>query len=195
MGRPRLQRRSADRVQGFLAGMLVALGLLTAVAAAATAVRLYDEGLHRIDVEARERVRVQAVLLEPAPGVLRVGGRVRVIRRTPVTVAVAYTTPNGVERHAETRVLGPLRAGATVPVWADRSGAVTEAPARGLDVAGRAAAGALGVLAVGAVVLGGAWAGIREAVLRIEMARWGREWEQVGPRWSASGPGAAPPVP
>jgi hypothetical protein len=116
-----------------------------------------------------------------------------VIRRVPVTVAVAYTTPDGVERHAEQRVLGPLRAGATVPVWADRSGAVTEAPASGLDVAGRAAAGALGVLAVGAIVLGGAWAGIREAALRIEMARWGREWEQVGPRWSA--PGAAPPAP
>jgi hypothetical protein len=66
----------------------------------------------------------------------------------------------------------------------DRSGAVTAAPVRGLDVVAGAVTGAGGVLAVGAGVLGGIWLGVRWAVLRLDSARWAREWEQVEPRWS-----------
>jgi hypothetical protein len=60
---------------------------------------------------------------------------------------------------------------------------VTSAPARGVDALGSAAAGGGGVLVIGAVVLGGIWMGVRAGLLRLNTARWAREWEQVEPQW------------
>lgn len=41
-----------------------------------------------------------------------------------------------------------------------------------------------GVLAGGGVVIGGIWMGVRAGLLRLNTARWAREWEQVEPQWS-----------
>ena len=84
---------------------------------------------------------------------------------------------------ADARVQGPLPAGTVVPIWVDRAGKATVAPVRTANVVGSVATGVVGVLIVGGFVLGGVWVGVRGALLRVNLARWEREWEQVEPRW------------
>ena len=177
-------RRATDRVEDLVAWTLTTLALLAAVAAVMLAVRLYGAGMHRVDVENRERAEVQAVLLESAPYALDVNEHGRAVRRLPVPVPARYTTPDGTERQVDAPVLGPLPAGTTVPIWVDRSGTITSAPARSADAVADAAVSGGGVVAGGVVVLGGIWMAVRACLLRLNTARWAREWEQVEPQWS-----------
>lgn len=177
----RLPRRATDRIEDVVAWLLTTLGLLVAVLAATTGARLHAEVAHRVDVETQERTQVQAVLLEPAPTVL--GDKARGARPLPVSVPARYPAPDGTERVADAPVPGPLPAGAAVPIWVDRSGKITTAPVRAADPMASAAMGAAGVLIVGAIVLGGLWAVVRGTILRVNLARWEREWAQVEPRW------------
>jgi hypothetical protein len=177
-------RRATDRVEDLVAWTLTTLALLAAVAAVMLAVRLYGAGMHRVDVENQERAEVQAVLLESAPYALDVNEHGQAVRRLPVPVPVRYTAPDGIERQADALVLGPVPAGASVSIWVDRSGTVAGAPARSIDAIGGAAAGGGGVLAIACAVLGGIWTAVRAGLLRLNTARWAREWGQVEPQWS-----------
>jgi hypothetical protein len=180
----RLPRRPVDRIEDLVIWVLISLALLTVVLAATVAMRRYGEVMHRVDIETRERVQVSAVLLEPTPQLLVTDDRTRVVREVPSRAPVSYIAPDGTERRAETLVAGRRPAGATVPLWVDRSGQTTDAPARGADALRGAASVAVGVLVVGAAVLGGVWAGVRWGVDRVVMVRWEREWERVEPQWS-----------
>ena len=188
LSRPaRLPRRPTDRIEDLVAWALTALGLLTALLAVVTGVRLYGDGMHRIGLEARERTQVQAVLLEPAHA-KALGERPRGARAVAVPVPVRYTAPDGTEHLADVPVRGLLPAGVAVPLWVDRSGEAVGAPGRTTDAVGRAAVGAAGILLVGSLILAGSWAGIRVGTRRVNMARWEREWTQVEPRWSGRTP-------
>ena len=143
-----------------------------------------------VDADGTGRVDVHLALDRAADrdytALVKVGERARGARHVPVPVPALYTAPDGTERRGDAHVLGPRPAGATVSIWVDRSGAITSRPPRALDAVESAAAGAGGVLAVGAVVLGGIWMGVRAVLLRLNMARWAREWEQVEPQWSGN---------
>jgi hypothetical protein len=184
--RARLPRRPTDRIEDLVAWVLTALGLLTALLAVVTGVRLYGDGMHRIGLEARERTQVQAVLLEPAPA-KALGEKPRGARAVAVPVPVRYTAPDGTEHLADVPATGPLPAG-VVPLWVNRSGEVVGAPGRTTDAVGRAAVGAAGILLVGPLILAGSWAGVRAGTRRVNIARWEREWTQVEPRWSGRTP-------
>ena len=184
----RLQRRSIDTIEDLVTWTLITLALLTAVLAATVAARRYGEWMHRAEIETRERTQVQAVLLEPAPQLFAVDSQGRAVRLLPAPVPVRYTAPDGTEQLAQAHVMGPHPAGVTVPMWLDRSGEVTSAPTRGIDAVRYAAAGGLGVLAIGAAVLVCSGAAFRSELQRITMARWEREWARVEPRWSGRTP-------
>ena len=184
----RLQRRSIDTIEDLVTWMLIALALLTAVLAATVAARRYGEWMHRAEIETRERTQVQAVLLEPAPQLFAVDSQGRAVRLLPAPVPVRYTAPDGTEQLAQAHVMGPRPAGVTVPMWLDRSGELTGAPTSGIDAVRHAAAGGLGVLAIGAAVLVCSGAAFRSELQRITMARWEREWARVEPRWSGRTP-------
>jgi hypothetical protein len=181
---PRLPRRPTDRVEDLAAWVLTTLALLTTVLAVFTASRLYFAQLQRVEVETRERTQVQAVLLEPARGAFQADHRGQGVRPLPVTVAVRFVAPDGAERRADAKVVGPLPAGVTVPIWLDRSGAVTDAPADHIDAVMEAVTGGGTVLVAGGAVLGGLWWALHSWLLRLNTARWGREWAQVEPQWS-----------
>ena len=180
----RLPRRRVDRVEDVVIWILISLSLLAVVLAAMVAARRYGEQMHRVDLETRERVQVQAVLLEPSRQLLVTDDRTRVVRQIPMRVSVRYTAPDGTQRQADAMVSGRRPAGATVSVWVDRAGTITGPPTRRFDALQRAALAAGEVLAVAALALGGVWAGVHEGVRRLIMARWEREWEQVEPHWS-----------
>ncbi len=184
----RLQRRSIDTIEDLVTWTLITLALLTAVLAATVAARRYGEWMHRAEIETRERTQVQAVLLEPAPQLFAVDSQGRAVRLLPAPVPVRYTAPDGTEQLAQAHVMGPRPAGVTVPMWLDRSGELTSAPTRGIDAVRYAAAGGLGVLAIGAAILICSGAAFRSELQRITMARWEREWARVEPRWSGRTP-------
>ena len=179
----RLPWRPTDRVEEVAAWVLTILGVLTALLAVTTGVRLHDEGMHRIRLETRGRMQVQAVLLEPANP--NAGGeRTLGVRVVAVPRSIRYLAPDGTERVTDVPVTGAEHPGRAVPLCVDRSGQVVGAPGHTADAVGRAAVGALGIALIGTLILGGSWAGVRAATRRVNMARWEREWMLVEPRWS-----------
>jgi hypothetical protein len=98
--------------------------------------------------------------------------------------SIRYLAPDGAEQVADVPMTGAVPAGRAVSLWVDRSGRVVGAPGRSADAVGRAAVGAVGIALIGALILGGSWAGVRAATHRVNTARWEREWMQVEPRWS-----------
>jgi hypothetical protein len=184
----RLPRRSIDCIEDLVVWMLITLALLTAVLAATVAARRYEEWAHRAEIETGERTQVQVVLLEPASQLLAVDEQGRPVRLLATPVPVRFTASDGTERRAQAPVVGRHPAGATLAMWVDRSGGFTSAPASGIDAVRHAAAGALGVLAVGAAVLLVSRAAVRWEVDRVAMVLWEREWAQVEPQWSGRTP-------
>jgi len=180
----RLLRRPIDRIEDLVLWMLIALGLLTVVLAATVGARRYGEGMQRVDTETRERTQVQAVLLEPARHLLVADDPARAVRRIPTPVPVRYTAPDGTAHQANALMLGRRSAGATEQIWVDRSGTITDAPARSVDAVTSAVIGGVGVLVMGLLALTFTWAAVHARILRLSAARWGRDWERVEPQWS-----------
>jgi hypothetical protein len=180
----RPSRRRTDHLEDAGAWLLTALGLLVAVTALTTGVRLYAEGLQRMAVEDGDRTQTAAVLLEPAPAGVMAGRMNQPAGPLPVPVPAHYTTSDGVEHVADVWVLGPRPAGTPVPIWVDATGAVTTEPTRRADVVLDAAIRAAVVVGLGALVLGASWVLMRLGVRRANLARWEREWARVEPPWS-----------
>lgn len=96
---------------------------------------------------------------------------------------VRWTADDGTPRTDETLVARGRKAGAETVVWVDGRGTLaTEPPS---PAAAAVEAGVLGSAA--ALALAGAAFGVGAAARwrldRRRVARWGREWEQVGPQW------------
>ncbi|MFF5187648.1 hypothetical protein ACFY30_28445 [Streptomyces sp. NPDC000345] len=126
-----------------------------------------------------ERQPVRAVLLTDVPlGTATLGGTSD--RRM---TKVRWTASDGSTRTGRTLVDAGLDAGSRVTVWQDARGRLTAEPPSSTEAAiesgflGTAAAAALAGLAFGS----GAVARWRLDRRRID--EWGREWDQVGPRW------------
>jgi hypothetical protein len=126
-----------------------------------------------------ERRTVRAVLLTDVPAAITA------IRSTSgqSVAQVRWRAPDGSTRTGKTAVDTGLTAGTGLTVWQDGQGELTTEPMRPTDAAieaglfGAAAALALAGIACGA----GAVARWRLDLRRID--QWGREWDQVGPRW------------
>ncbi|WP_460072835.1 Rv1733c family protein [Streptomyces sp. YKOK-I1] len=126
-----------------------------------------------------ERQSVRAVLLSDVPRTaLAVGGASD--RRM---ATVRWTAPDGATRTGRTLVDTGLKAGSEVTVWQDRQGRLAAAPPSSTEAT--IEAGFLGTAAAaglaGPVFGGGALARWRLDRRRVD--EWGREWDQVGPRW------------
>ncbi|WP_329282227.1 Rv1733c family protein [Streptomyces sp. NBC_01451] len=127
-----------------------------------------------------ERHAVRAVLLTDAPPAVSTlrGASGRSM------ATVRWTAPDGSTRTADTLVNAGLTAGSGFVVWQDGQGELTTEPIGPTDAAIEAgflgAAAALSLAGISCVA--GALARWRLDQRRID--RWGREWDQVGPRWS-----------
>jgi hypothetical protein len=76
-----------------------------------------------------------------------------------------------------------LVAGAEVPVWLDRSGAVVPAPMSALDAEAVGFSAGVVVVLTGGAVLAWIWWVVRRAAAVRNAANWEREWARVGPAW------------
>ena len=77
-----------------------------------------------------------------------------------------------------------LRAGGTVAIWTDVSGASAPAPLTNQDALLIGLAGGGLALACGAGLLFGLWALVRRATMAANCARWEDEWREVAPNWT-----------
>ncbi|MCX4767958.1 hypothetical protein OG562_44935 [Streptomyces sp. NBC_01275] len=127
-----------------------------------------------------ERQSVRAVLLNdvPSPRAATVGGTSD--RRM---TTVRWTTADGSTRTGKTLVDTGRKAGSRVTVWQDGQGRLTAAPPSSTEAT--IESGLLGAAAAAGLagLVFGAGAVARWRLDRRRVDEWGREWDQVGPRW------------
>jgi hypothetical protein len=157
-----------------MAVLAVAVPMAAWIAGSAT----YDHDSRLRHVQMAERHPVTARLLSDAQD----GGD-----RTDGTLSshtsVRWSDARGT--HTAAAAVGAWqRRGDTATVWLDARGHVTTPPptsdsaaVAGVEMGFTAAAGA-------ALIVGGAWKGVRVCLDRRRFAQWNREWELVEPRWT-----------
>jgi len=176
-------KRGCDRVQ-VAARCVVVLALLLAPPIAVATAGAVTAHLQAVaDAQARERSRIQAVLLQDAPEPERDTGYTGVAGRT-VPVQAEWPLPGGGTRDGLVPAAPGTPVGSTVPVWVDRSGALSQPP---LDPTGIPAS----ALTVAALPLIGLPLGIWllyavscRALDAYRDRRWGRDWAAVEPVWN-----------
>ncbi|WP_333778266.1 Rv1733c family protein [Streptomyces sp. IBSBF 3136] len=170
-------RRREDLVEAWV---LLAVWLVVVIGAAAAALVTARAAGGQFAHQRADRHPVRAVLRADASGGTAAawssGGR--------VWVPVRWTAPDGTPRTGRAPVESGLRAGARVALWQDEQGRITAGRPTG-GVEGAAQAGLFGAAAALAVAAPACLAGAvaRAHLDRRRLARWDREWEQVGPRW------------
>lgn len=169
-------RRHDDIVEAWIVLAVWTVVVLGGAVAGLVTAHAADEVFAR---QRAERHPVRAVLLADTPAdTLATWGR-----GDQTWATVRWNAPDGTTRTGRTLVGTDLAAGATVTIWQDRHGRLTDRPTDRTEAAleaGFLGAGAAFAL-TGATVGAGAVARWRLDRRRID--RWGREWALVGPRW------------
>ncbi|MFE0512223.1 hypothetical protein [Streptomyces sp. NPDC058964] len=169
-------RRTSDRVESWFRGVLMCVLVLGLPAAALGAgLTAYETSMRTVQAQAAQRHEVTARLTSSVPGDDRAAKRPARIR---------WTEPNGIARTGTTLVEPGTPKGATVRVWANRDGAIADAPMN--PVAAQSNGWFVGAVAALGVVAGvcAARAAMRRALDRRRYAQWDVEWNLVEPLWS-----------
>jgi hypothetical protein len=155
----------------FLAlGPLVAVGAIVWAHAGNAAARQAGKQLHH----------VPAVVLQSVPGPMFADGGAN----SWLTWTRARWTAGGQAHAGLIPAVSGTSAGATVPVWLDRSGHVRTPPLTAAQAGNRVMIAAVAALAALAVLLAGLGLFGRSVLTRRRIAAWEAEWSLVGPRWS-----------
>jgi hypothetical protein len=175
LGRNEL-RRPCDRIEGLVVASLSAAFLTLAVAAAVFAGRLY-QSQHAMAAHARTAV---AVLAQPGP----------VADSQTTAVRATWRLPKGTQRSGTlTTVTAPAiydaSAGASVPVWLDRSGQPVASPPSPSGMIALALFAGITVTAGAALAVILCYRLCRMALDRHRLARWESAWAAVGPQWTS----------
>ncbi|MGW3039964.1 Rv1733c family protein [Kitasatospora sp. NPDC001159] len=170
-------RRTSDRIQWWLARILLAVVVVGLPAAASAGLLTYRAQMHTGQVQSSARHPVTAHLTTDAPVPSN-----NDYSKVPATAA--WTASDGTTR-ATTVYVWPGESGGTpVPLWVDHQDAVTSAPITRSQAA--AAAWTTAAMTAGTVSLLclAAWKGSVRALDHHRYAQWDTEWSQVEPRWS-----------
>jgi hypothetical protein len=179
LGSGPLKRRS-DRVQ-VLGRVLLALSLLAAAPLAVVAV-----GITRGQLEST--VAAQSAHRHPARAVVEdqpepaaddpADANVSISR-----AAIVWPGPGGVVRHGTAQVPTGTTAGTTIPVWVDRSGALTTAPLDQATIGTTSIAAGMLATVVVPVVAWGMYCLLCTVLDAQRRRRWEREWDRVEREW------------
>ncbi|MEU9571020.1 hypothetical protein AB0D62_14215 [Streptomyces massasporeus] len=169
--------RPSDRFETWIRRFLMLVLVLgLPVAALSAGLAAYESSMRTVQAQSAERQEVTARLTSSVKGATADGKQQAQVR---------WTDDNGKVRTGTTLVKSGTPAGATVPVWLDREGAITSPPTttltattNGWFVGGLAAVGVVG----GYFALRG---GTRRVLDRRRHAQWDAEWDLVEPVWSA----------
>jgi hypothetical protein len=171
--------RPVDVVCAIAECLLIGCGIAGAVFSIILGFRVHDAVAEQATVQNLDRTATPAVVTERALKLDPDAGT-----SYPVTVAVRWTGPDGLEHGGTAELRGQVAAGDRVTVWLDRSGTPVPAPTRASDapLAGWltwffAFVGVCGILVV-------CWMGVRRWGLARACAAWEREWTAIGPTWT-----------
>ncbi|MFD5814285.1 hypothetical protein [Streptomyces sp. NPDC127038] len=169
-------RRRDDIVEAWIVLAVWAVFAVGGSVAGLVTARAADE---TFAAQRAEREPVRAVVLHDVPlNAPAIGGAYG--RRT---AAVRWVASDGSTRTGRTEVDVGLKAGSRVTVWQDGHGRLATAPQSPAEAA--VESDFLGVAAAAGLALPvfGAGAVVRWQLDRRRLDEWGREWDQVGPRW------------
>jgi len=99
-------------------------------------------------------------------------------------VLARWQLPGGPVRTGEVLAAAGARAGSTVQVWVDRSGAITSSPPNERVIAGDVCVAAVTACLVACLLVLGSSALARRALDRRRLRAWDAEWRATGPLWS-----------
>ncbi len=174
--------RPTDRLEATVVIMLTLLWLLTFPIFAVVGSVLGSQATAVAAHQQQDRSRTTAELVQDAPAFVISSQGIPISEQVPA--AARWVAPDGSERTGTITVASKLRAGDHMPIWVDRTGAVTDPPidptAAGLLVA---AGTAISWLIWGAALAGIA-VGHRRFVIRRRLAHWAEEWQGIEPLWS-----------
>ena len=175
-------RRRTDRIEAAirLATMIL---LLVAVPLAAVVVgqRADHVALHQAHAQEAADHEVTAVLLQQASST----GIPDPYTSVQMTVVLARWRPPGQpSRSGEVPAPAGARAGSTVTVWVNASGAVTGPPPAHRVVVGDVCIAAVVTVLVTCLLLLGSNALARRALDRRRLRAWDADWQTTGPLWT-----------
>jgi len=175
-------RRTSDRVEAAICAAALVLFLAGAPLLALFAWHWADAAA--LHVQQRQQAtwhRVTAVLLADARPMVDIGyGGV-----AGSEVKASWTAPDGAPRTGDVPAPATARAGSTVRIWVDESGAQTGPPLRSQQATGQAVlASVLAPFVLGTVLLCAASLAVY-LLDRRRLAAWAADWRVTGPRWNS----------
>jgi hypothetical protein len=182
--RERSLRRGTDRVEDAAAWLLTVAGMALLIVAGVLGVGGYSQGMERARSDQADRAQATAVLLRNAPELMAEHGSAAPFARVPAR----WTDAVGVQHEGAVLARSTSRAGTRIQVWLDRRGQLVGPPADQLNALVDGVGTATVVLAVGAGLILGAWAGLRRVIRAHNIRAWEREWARIGPGWSSQQP-------
>ena len=177
-------KRSTDRIQ-VLARVLLVLTVLMAVPIALAVATATGSSIRSVaDAEAASRHQVSATLVEDAVAPPMSDAEHAVMS---ARVDATWSGATGIRRGA-VRAPAAAKAGSTVDIWVDDSGALTTAPMDGSQVVGQTILASLATFAGISAAAGLGYVTIYRLLERGRMRRWGHDWSVVEPVWSGKVP-------
>jgi len=177
-------KRSTDRIQ-VLARVLLVLTVLMAVPIALAVATATGSSIRSVaDAEAASRHQVSATLVEDAVAPPMSDAEHAVMS---AKVDATWSGATGIRRGA-VRAPAAAKAGSTVDIWVDDSGALTTAPMDGSQVVGQTVIASLATFAGISAAAGLGYVTICRLLERGRMRRWGHDWSVVEPVWSGKVP-------
>lgn len=171
-------RRRTDRLEALMVVGLIALFVVTAPVLAAAAG-------HWTSTTCMREQRAQASWRQVAAIIQRVApGQQALVSATYGWRPARWTAPDGQKRTASIPVSPGAAPGSRTRVWVDRSGSLTGPPLRRAQVQGWIVSAKVSAMAGLALVVWYAGRAGRLQFGRRRLARWEREWQAVGTRWT-----------
>jgi hypothetical protein len=174
-------RRCSDHIQA-----IARAGLVTVFLIGAPLASMYvSHGIYIADLRAG---RAQAMAWHRVPAlVLHTKPLVTALETTghlPNLLTLQWVRPDGSSQTGEVTRSVDAAAGSIVTVWIDERGRLAQPPLSRAEVADRAICAAIAAPVVLALLLAAAGGMVSFILGRRQLARWGAEWEVVGPQWT-----------
>jgi hypothetical protein len=173
-------KRSSDRLE-FFARVLLVCSLVTAIPIAMVVASVaHAQALTDATAQAIERTQVDAELVADPPHLTTFADDVPQTSRGPAV----WRGPSGAVHSGLIVVPIGAKAGATVPIWVDRDGALTTRPLDSKDAVTGAVGMAAGTYLIVSSLAVGVYLALRSALDRSRLRRWAADWEVIEPVWT-----------
>lgn len=176
-------RRTSDRIEGYLAGLLLLVGLLAVPIAGYVGTDVYSTRTAAATAQAATERHVTAVLQQDAPAQTTVPDQSADVVRPQVPVR--WVDSGHHEHTGLLEVEWDSRAGSTVPIWIAPDGSLAAAPPKHGLVLVSAVIAAIGFLLGSIAVAMVVGQSARQLLTRHREKALDREWQRTEPRWTS----------